>query len=150
MCVPVWVAAAGAALGAAGAYSSAAGQQQAYRYNADYYGSQADDARARGAMAEQRHRLQVAQFKGSQRAQMAANGLDLTQGSALDILTDTDFLGERDAQIIRANAEREAYGYRSRQQMADFAANNINPAMSAASSLLGSAPTVAAAWYVKH
>lgn len=148
MCtVALAVVAAGAVVGAAGAYSQAAGQKQALEYNADYYNSQAKDSLVRGAQAEQRHRLQVAQAKGSQRAQMAANGQDLTQGSALRILADTDYLGEQDAEILRANADRERYGYQSRSNLALAGANAINPNLSAASSLLSSSGSVAKAWY---
>ena len=43
---------------------------------------------------------------------MAANGVDLSSGSPLDILGDTAMYGELDALTIRSNAEREAYGYR--------------------------------------
>jgi hypothetical protein len=56
-------------------------------------------------------RLQTSQLMGKQQAAMAANGVDLTFGSPLDTIVDTAKMGELDAQNIRTNAYREAYGY---------------------------------------
>ncbi len=107
-------------------------QGQAAQNQADYQAAvdrnnqqvaewQAADALDRGAEAERQHRTRVQQVLGSQRAAMASNGLDLSSGSPLDILSDTAMFGELDALTIRSNAEREAYGHRVRSQ--DFAAS---------------------------
>lgn len=77
---------------------------------------QAADALERGQEAERQQRLRAQSALGSQKAAMAANGLDLTSGSPLDILGDTAMYGELDALTIRSNAEREAYGYRVQSQ----------------------------------
>lgn len=115
----------------------------------------AQDAEARGAEAEQQHRQKVAAFKGSQRAALAANGLDLTSGSPLDLLSDTAMLGEQDALTIRANAQREAWS--ARAQGANFGAEaGLLQArgtaaqqagyMGAGASLLSGASQVAGSW----
>lgn len=117
---------------------------------------QAADALQRGEIAEKQHRLRVGQLAGRQRVALAANGVVVDQGSALDILGDTRELGELDALTIRSNAEREAYGYRV--QGANFAADaglldargaSARSAASLAgmSSLLSGAGSVADKWY---
>jgi hypothetical protein len=50
-------------------------------------------------------------MQGSQRAVLAASGVEVDSGSALDIQEATGREGEQDAAIIMYNAEREAWGY---------------------------------------
>src|SRR5690242_19657087 len=47
---------------------------------------------------------------GSQRAGLAANGVDINSGSAVDVQSTTAATGEADALTIRNNAARQAYG----------------------------------------
>ena len=99
--------------------------------------------------------LRAGQLKSSQRASMAANGVDLGTGSAAEVQASTDILKETDALTIDANAVRSAWGYRTEsvnQQnqalMSRANAKGISPGSSAASSLLGSAGSVAHSWYL--
>jgi len=98
--------------------------------------------------------LKAGQLKSSQRVAMAANGIDLGVGNAAEIQASTDIMAEIDADTLTANAVRSAWGYRT--QAVNFqnealtkraTAGAINPGMSAASSLLGSAGSVAGSWY---
>jgi hypothetical protein len=73
---------------------------------------QAADAIARGEVAEQRHRVNVKRLAGSQRASLAAQGIAIDSGSALEIQEDTARMGEMDALTIRMNAAREAWGHK--------------------------------------
>jgi hypothetical protein len=81
-----------------------------------------------GQKQEQGSRLNYARLKSTQRASLAANGVALDEGSALHILTDTDYLSDVDADTIHANAVRSAFGYRVEAQghllEADFARAN--------------------------
>lgn len=77
---------------------------------------QAQDALYRGAVEENRTRLNTAALKGTQRARMAANGIMLDGDSAARTLTDTDVLGEIDAMTNRENAGREAWALRTQAQ----------------------------------
>jgi hypothetical protein len=79
--------------------------------NADTSTAQAEDAIARGAEEESRFRTQVRGAIGSQRAQIAANNIDVSYGSAVDVQADAAQLGELDALTVRTNAAREAWGY---------------------------------------
>lgn len=98
---------AGQAAKAAGDYNAAVA-----RNNQIVAEQQAADAQRRGEVAETEQRRKVRMLAGTQRAALAASGVQLDQGTALDILGDTAAMGELDALTIRNNAEREAYGYR--------------------------------------
>lgn len=85
---------------------------------------------------------------------MGANGVDLTTGSALDRLVSTDYLGEVDANTIRANAAREAAGHRMQAvgysgeaTMQRAARRGISPFAAGLTSLATSAGEVASDWY---
>jgi hypothetical protein len=81
--------------------------------NARIAEANAQDALRTGQQQEQQSRLKYAGLKGQQRARLAANGLALDEGSALRILTDTDYLSDIDADTLHANAVRSAMGYRT-------------------------------------
>jgi hypothetical protein len=71
---------------------------------------QAKDALARGETGVQQIRGETAQLLGTQRAALAAQGIDIQTGSAAEVQQDTTALGELDILTIRANAAREARG----------------------------------------
>lgn len=128
-------------------------QAQTQRNNQQYAEYQAQGALRKGASDEQALRLRVANLKGAQRARLAANGVDLSEGSALNILTDTDFMGNLDALRIRDNAALEAWAYR--EQGKGYAANaeilkgksdSISPMLETVGSLLTDAEQVSSFW----
>ena len=148
MCNPaLFIMAGSAIMQGVSSYQQSAAAKAAGEYNAKVNELRAVDAESRGVQEGIRHRQQVAQLKGSQRASLAANGLDLGEGSALDILTGTDILGTMDAGGIRQNAEREAAGYRSAATMDAFGASQQKPLLAGATSLLSGAGGVASKWY---
>ncbi|HNQ56829.1 MAG TPA: hypothetical protein PKH27_04825 [Candidatus Desulfobacillus denitrificans] len=98
--------------------------------------------------------LNAGRMKSAQRAAMAANGIDLGVGSAVELQASTDIMKEIDMATIEANAMRSAFGYRTQainfenEAMAKRAtAGAVSPFGSAAGSLLGSAGSVAGSWY---
>jgi hypothetical protein len=102
-----------------GAYYQAQGQRTALKLqariaevNAKIAEGQARDALMRGERQEQASRMSAAQLRSTQRATMAASGVDLGSETSAAILTSTDYLSEMDANQIRANALRDAWGYR--------------------------------------
>lgn len=127
------------------------------RINAQVTDLQARDALIQGQRREQSSRLKTAALKSSQRVALAANGVDLGEGSAANILTGTDYLGEMDANAIAADAIKTAWGYktestnlRNRAAMNDANASGISPGAAAGTSLLGSATSVAGHYYAKN
>lgn len=116
----------------------------------------ADDARERGRIDEMNQRFKTNQLVGRQRASLAANGVDVGSGSAIDLIQDTFKIGETDALTIRANAERDAAAYLA--QGANFAGEaglyrssgqNIRGALpfELGSTALSTAGSVAGQWY---
>lgn len=144
-----------------GAYKKSSGEQTAYEFqsqvaknNAAVAEMQAKDAILRGQTAEQNTRLKTANLKGTQQASLAARGIDLGEGSALNILTDTDFMGERDALLTRDNAAKEVWGIRNTERnfndnaaLLDWRAQQQSPIADAAGTLLTGAGKVASSWY---
>mgnify|MGYP001609738091 CR=1 FL=1 len=98
--------------------------------------------------------LNAGRLKSSQRAAMAANGIALGVGSAAEIQASTDIMKEIDMATVESNAVRDAFGHRTQAMNFENEARTkratagaISPFGSAASSLLGSAGTVASSWY---
>lgn len=151
----------GAGMSAVSAYGTSRANKAAYNAQAQVDANnavlteyQAVDAERRGAVAAQNVGYRANQIKGGQRAALAANGVDLGYGSALEILSDTDYFGEIDRATTVDNAAREAWGYRT--QGANFRgdadllrqrAAAESPFLAAGTSLLGSAGRVASNWY---
>lgn len=124
------------------------------RINAQLNESNAQATLLAGERQEQNIRLKTAQLKSTQRASMAANGIDLGSDTATNILTTTDVMGEIDAETAASNAVRAAWGYRTQganataeAMMKKASADSINPSMSFTTSLLGNAGQVAMNWY---
>lgn len=155
MCLPaVAFIAAGIAASAAHKQANAENALSEYRgrvaqNNAQVAQWQAEDAKARGDLSVAQNRRKYAALQGTQEASMAAKGLDISYGSPNAILTDTDFFGAYDENIIRANSRREAWAHM--QQRENFLnenqllrdqrkANNpwVAGSMAFASSLFGS------------
>lgn len=141
----------GRAAAAQAEYQAAVG-----RNNAILAQRAADDARLRGEEAARRKAVESRQLIGRQRAVLAANGVLVDQGSALDLTSDAAEIGKLDELTIRSNAEREALGYEA--QGSNFSASaqlNQIRADNAQSSAMGSAfgtvltgaTSVASKWY---
>ncbi len=146
MCSPQALILAGIGASTAGAYGQARWQQAAQKNNATLADYAAQDALERGEADVQQNQLQTAQLKGAQRAALAANGIDIGEGSAGNILTDTGYLGQRDITLIRSNAARQAWGYRTQALDYRNRARAMSPFGAALGTLLGSAGQVASRW----
>lgn len=107
----------------------------------------------RGVEQELDQRRATRQLKGQQIAGMAAAGLDLSEGSAADILAGTDWMGEVDALRIRDQSARnqwaigeKARGYAAEASVERAKAKASNPALAGVGSLLIGAPKLAASY----
>jgi len=152
---------AGTLLSASGASSQAASQRNSYDYQASVAASnarvaqlQASDAIRNGQTAEETQRLKTGALMGTQRATLAANGVDLGEGNANDILATTKYMGDRDAAQIHYNAALTAWGYKSQQgnylanaEQLKSMSDSVSPLMAAGTSLLTGATGVASNWY---
>lgn len=165
MCDPATVGTGAQAFGGVssvfGAYNKSKSDKAAYEYqaavdrnNAQYAEFAAQDAITRGQVEEGRSRLKYGATKGAQRARLAANGVDVTQGSARDILDDTQYLSDLDAATIKDNALRAAWGFRveainhvESARLRQNRAADENSFLSGVTQLIGSGATVADSWY---
>lgn len=103
---------AGTAVSAYGSYQSGQAAKRTGRFNARIGELQADDAIQRGELDVNKQRSATQGLIGAQRASYAGQGVELDNGSALDVQGDTAQYGEMDALMARNNAAREAWGYR--------------------------------------
>src|SRR5689334_18109993 len=90
--------------------------------NAELLDAAAADAVQRGSYSEGIAKLQGGAKIGSQKAAYANSGVDVQSGSALDTYGATAMSTEMDAQIIRADARRAAWGYSVKAGQARLAA----------------------------
>jgi hypothetical protein len=81
------------------------------RTNASYSRMRAEDAKARGGASAMAAVVKARMTVGSQRAALAAQGIDISSGSALDVQVNTAELSDIDIMTIKNNAAREAWGY---------------------------------------
>ena len=118
-------------------------------YNARVAEIQAQDALQRGKEDEALYRLGVKSLMGSQTADFAGQNVDVTSGTAVDVRADTAYLGELDAQTIRRNAQREAWGYSVQAQQSRQAGRQAQRSgyFDAAASVLGGSASLLQAKY---
>lgn len=154
MCLPA-ITLASAALSGFGAY----GQAKAANAQADYNASvadnnaktatyQAEEAQRRGEEDAINQNRKTAQLRGEQRATMAARGLDLTYGTPQSLIDQTDYFGQVDANTLRDNAGKEAYGKRveSSNYTASASAARASKTNAVFAGLTAALPMVAAKW----
>ena len=158
----VTAAAGSAAIGGLSAANAASASQASANYNAQVAannaviaGQQRSVALQQGDAQAQQSELHQSQMLGEQKAALAANGVALDSGSAVDQLATTKFLGAQDVNTIQSNAARQAWGYEvqganytAQSNLDKWQAANTNPAgigaMAGSSSLLSSASMYAA------
>lgn len=85
--------------------------------NAGLADREAADVLARGKEAELRRQGLTRSTVGSQRAALAAQGLDVNDGSAAQIQDEARLFGDEDVRVIRNNAAREAFGFKAQAMM---------------------------------
>lgn len=124
------------------------------RNNATMAEYQAQDAISRGKTAQEEHSRKVANLVGTQRNSMASRGLDISDGTPLDIMSDTELLGSIDEKTIGLNADKEAWSarvqsgnYANQAGMYRTQAESTSPLLAGAGSLLSGAASVADKWY---
>jgi len=112
-----------------------------------------DVAHARGEEAF-KMRLKQNQLEGTQRAQIAAAGGDVAQGSAAAIVGDTKYIGDLDMKALKDDTQREVYALLQRSRAKAMDANMLalrakaeRPGLSALTQLITGATRVSGRWY---
>lgn len=113
-----FMAIAGSAVSAYGQYQAGKAGEKLGEYNAQIGEMKAKDALERGEWNIRRLNEDTRKLIGSQRVAFAASGVDITDpdSTAANVFADTAALSELDAQTIRMNAQREAWGHRAQAE----------------------------------
>jgi hypothetical protein len=102
----------GTALNVIGKVKAGNAQDKAAKADAAVGERRAIDVEEAGQEEEARFRAGVRGLIGKQRVGFAAQGVEVSSGSAVDVQADAAYLGELDAIQIKNNAAREAWGIR--------------------------------------
>lgn len=151
----------GAVNSAIGSYYAARSKESSLRFAADMADINAriaENAAQADLLAGQRQvassTMQYGQLKGTQRASMAANGIDLGEGNAAEVQATTDIFKDLDKNQLEINALQSALGHRNEATnyrvsaiMNRGTADGISAPFAGFSTLLGNAGTVASSWY---
>lgn len=142
------VSAAGTAYGGLAANAQGKYESKVAQRNAELASEQSRDALERGQIEQQRLDREYSQTAGSQRAAMAANGVDLSYGSAEQVQQDTAMMRREDRGALDRNIYNEMRGldinaanYRSQAQAARMKGKNamVGSMISATGTLLSGA-----------
>ncbi|MCE6007449.1 virion core protein, T7 gp14 family [Acinetobacter soli] len=114
-----WIPLAIAAAQGISEYNKSKGQKKALKQQAVIAEQNAlnADIQARNSIETGRSQLEdyqrnVANFKSSQINALAENGIDVSQGSAIDILAGTEMTAQKDTDTLRYNAALESWGHK--------------------------------------
>lgn len=151
----------GAVNSAIGSYYAARSKESSLRFAADMADINAriaENAAQADLLAGQRQvassTMRYGQLKGTQRASMAANGIDLGEGNAAEVQATTDIFKDLDKNQLEINALQSAIGrrteamnYRVNAIMNRGMAAGVNAPLSGGKTLLDGATLVASSWY---
>lgn len=154
----------GGLVSAIGAGNEAEGARSAHQYNAIVGEFNAklgelrkEDAIERGRLAEMDVERGAKRLKGEQVSAIAASGVQLGVGSALDILAGTDIIAETDIGTVRANTQKEVFteevnilNARTGAQFDTASAAAISPSLATTTSLINTGGQVASQWYARN
>lgn len=99
-------------LDAKAASDQAAADEATYAQKRDVAVAQAADAYQRGAQKEGIVRMEGSRSIAEARAGAAQSAIDVTSGTAADVLAEKRMFSELDALTVRSNAAREAWGHK--------------------------------------
>lgn len=136
MCDPITITTiAGTALTAYGQFQQGQATKAANEFQAEIYNRNAQIANQNAANERQlgleearKIRLQTRAKIGQQKAAMAANGIDIYQGTPVDLTADTASMGELDALTSMYNSEMRAINYENKS--GDFSSSATMSRMS--------------------
>ena len=102
----------------------AIGRRRAADKQYEFAKQMASDVIARGEREAEFATMDLARLRGAQTTSLAAQGIDITQGSAAQIAEQTQRFGEQDIEQIRLNAAREAWGIKTQAKLNRTAGRN--------------------------
>ena len=102
----------------------ALGRRRAADKQYEFAKQMANDVIARGEREAEFATMDLSRLRGAQTTSIAAQGIDVTQGSAAQIAEQTQRFGEEDINQIRLNAAREAWGIKTQAKLNRTAGRN--------------------------
>lgn len=111
---------AAAAYSAYSSYQQGKAQEDMYEYQQDVQEYNAALERQNAEYQARKHRKDVQRLLASQRAHLSASGLDISMGSPLELMADTAYEGEMDAQEIIYAGEMRATGLQHQADLSGF------------------------------
>lgn len=149
MCSPLALTAVAGAFQAYSAYDQGQQAKAVGNFNARQQENQAIKLRNQGTEKENDHRRAVAEMVSKQRAQFGASGVDVGSGSALDVVDDTQTLGDIDAMRIRSSVDDNVKSLNDQARLTRSEGKAAARAgkLKAVGSLFSTAGSVAGKWY---
>ena len=134
----------GGVISAYSQYQNGKAQARAANETAKQQDKAALEAVAAGERENDLQRRRVGQLQGDNRAALAASGVDVNSGAAIELLKDTRWQAEEDAFAIRENATRNAntYGQQAANSRADAASAKSAGMWGSVGTVLGTATKV--------
>ena len=138
-------------MSAFGQVQNAKFQSELAKQNAAFREFDAKDALLKGTQKAQQVRRTAAQTKGEIELAAGAQGQSVAAGSvAGNLMEEADILSERDVELIKNNAMREAFGYRvQKREMITQAQMNENLSWAQAGATLATGGMSAANTYFR-
>jgi len=138
----------GLVMGAVGQHQQGKAANAAAKSNAKMIELQNEDTKTQALAEEDKIRRQGAATKSRQIVQIAANGVEVTTGSAAELIADTAMTTELDAMTLRNNTERAIWRgeYQKESVLAQGANTEDQANMGAVGSLLAGAGKVDSQW----
>jgi hypothetical protein len=121
--IPYIIYAVGTAVSAGGAYYAGQQQKAAQEFNEKVYQRDAEAQKVKNKYEEGLARDRLKRLIGQQRTLYAKAGVDLSSGSPLMVLADTQMQGEQDINMIRYGGDVEVSKSRNRATLARFYGN---------------------------
>ncbi|MDQ6769843.1 MAG: hypothetical protein M3Z54_07645 [Gemmatimonadota bacterium] len=107
-----------------GARQGAKGARDTANFQASQLDQQAQDALLIGDQAANRTAQATRALTSGQRVSQAASGVDVSSGSAADVISSDERLGAMDVLTIRNNAAREALGLKTQANLVRMGGQN--------------------------
>jgi len=118
--IPYIIMAAGTAVSAAGVYYQGQQQKAAQELNEQMYLDEAEAAQTQAEYEEDLARDRLKRLIGQQRTLYAKAGVDLSSGSPLMVLADTQVQGEKDLEMIRYGGDVAEVEAKNKATLARF------------------------------
>lgn len=97
--------------------AGAVGRERAAGRSRDFARQMAEDVIAQGERQAEFAAMDLRRLRGQQTTAMAAQGIDIGQGTAAEIARQTEEFGQQDIEQMRMNAAREAWGIRTQANL---------------------------------